>query len=70
MIASLTPIVFLAPLGAPTKYDETKPATHKYGSAKSIAREIYERKPDKNGNHYPPRNKVYIQCFKKVQLIS
>lgn len=65
-IISLTPIVFVVPLGAPTKYDETKPATHKYGNAKSIAREIYERKPDKNGNHYPTRDKAYIVVAEKA----
>ena len=52
--------------GEPTKYDTTKSKSHKYGSKNSIAREIYERKPDKNGNHYPPRDKACITISKKT----
>ena len=44
----------------------TKPRSHKYGSKNSIAREIYERKPDRHGNHYPPRDKAYITVAPKA----
>src|SRR5210317_299623 len=51
--------------GEPTKYDPTK-SSHKYGSKNSIACEIYERKPDRNGNHYPSREKAYITVASKA----